>query len=239
MLPPSSEVVPRYVMSFFVALFIYLAFVSIKSLWKARGHSDFFKWLTIGLVAWIGLISGLASSGFYMNFDSIPPRLAFLVIPAFIFLLFLATSKRIVPLIEGLSLKGLTYIQTFRILMEWILWLLIEYKALAPIMTFTGKNYDILVGLSAPVVGYLYFQKAAISPQILKYWNYAGILILSVTVACGMLSAPTPLRMLYEDVSTAIIGTFPYALLPGFVVPFAMACHILAIRKINLDLAKR
>jgi hypothetical protein len=79
----------------------------------------------------------LSWGGFFTTFDTVPPRLGIILIPALTWLVFLATTTQIKPLLETMSLKSLTYVQTFRIFMELILWLLIAAKAMAPGMTFT------------------------------------------------------------------------------------------------------
>lgn len=219
----------------FAALVLFLVALCVKVLRNAsdKTQSQALKRAPMLLALWIAFLSGLANTNYFTEFQAIPPRLGLVVVPPLVFLLFLSFSPSIKPFLDTLNLKMMAYVQSFRIFMEAILWILVSSHALPKTMSFTGNNFDILIGLTAPIVGFYTFKGGYRRLGLLKLWNITGILILSVTVLSGLLSAPTPFRMIYEPISTAIIATFPYILLPGFIVPFALACHILSLRAVS------
>src|SRR5690349_5541546 len=143
--------IPFFVPVLFGLLTLGLAFASA---WIFRARE--YRAIQGGIFFWIALVSGASYFGFYEDFEARPPHLLYLIAPPLIFLFYLCISKKMKPLIDRTSLRYLTFIQSFRIVMEVILWLLVAYKAISPIMTFTGHNLDILVGLSAPLIGYVY-----------------------------------------------------------------------------------
>jgi hypothetical protein len=109
--------------------------------------------------------------------------------------------------------------------MEIILWLLYLQHRAPVIMTFEGRNVDILVGLTAIPVGYLCFVRKAWPARVALWWNLAGILILLNVVVHAQLSTPSPFRVFVTDPPLTFIAYWPYILLPGFLVPLAWLGH--------------
>jgi hypothetical protein len=121
------------------------------------------------------------------------------------------------------------YLQSFRILMELILWLLYLQHRVPAIMTFEGRNADILVGLTAIPLGYLCFVRKSWPARVALWWNVAGILILLNVVVHAQLSTPSPLQVFLTDPPVTFIAYWPYILLPGFLVPLAWLGHAASI----------
>jgi hypothetical protein len=181
------------------------------------------------ITAWVALLGFLSLNGVFADFRSLPPR----VLPALL-----------VPLLAGLVLlrspgarellahtppQWPIYLQSFRILMELILWLLYLQHRAPAIMTFEGRNVDILVGLTAIPVGYLCFVRRIWSPRLALWWNLAGILILANVVVHAQLSTPSLFRVFLTDPPVTFIAYWPYILLPGFLVPLAWLGHAASI----------
>jgi hypothetical protein len=121
--------------------------------------------------------------------------------------------------------ERLIYLQSFRILMEIILWALAVQGRAPKLMTFEGRNIDILVGLTAIPVGWMVVERRAWPAWVAAAWNVAGILILANVVIHAQLALPTPFRAFVTEPSTAFLATFPYIWLVGFLVPFAFWVH--------------
>ena len=68
-----------------------------------------------------------------------------------------------------------TFLQTVRLPIEIILFKLYLNKMIPQLMTFEGRNFDIVIGITAPIVGYLYLKKR-ISKIKLIAWNVIVIL---------------------------------------------------------------
>jgi len=184
------------------------------------------------LLAWLLLQAGVGLSGFYTVTDSLPPRLALLLGPPLLLILglFLTAAGR--RYLDSLRLEVLTLLHVVRIPVELVLFGLYLYHAIPQLMTFEGRNYDILAGLSAPVVYYFVFRKKQLGTTGLMVWNFLCLGLLLNIVINALLSAPTPLqRFAFEQPNVAILH-FPFVWLPGCVVPLVLLAHVAALRRL-------
>jgi hypothetical protein len=139
-------------------------------------------------------------------------------------MLLLLYSRQTRALLAATPLQWPMYLQSFRILTEIILWLLFVQHRAPEIMTFEGRNVDILVGLSAIPVAYFCFVRKAWPRPVALWWNVIGSLILLNVVVQAQLSTPT-FRVFQTDPPVTFIGDWPYIWLPGFLVPLAWLLH--------------
>lgn len=97
-------------------------------------------------------------------------------------------------------------------------------------MTFAGQNFDILAGLTAPLVWYFYDK---LPVRLRQAWHIAGILLLTNIVVTALLSAPLPFQQLaFEQPNVGILQA-PYNLLPAVVVPLVYAAHFIGLRTLR------
>ena len=185
------------------------------------------------MIAWLSALSILAKKGFFAQFDAIPPHLALALVPNVLFLIFLSARKTLPQKLIAISLVPLIAFQTFRVAMEFILFRLVEAHEIPSVLTLSGGNYDIFVGVTAPLmalVARFYGKKSA---GALMTWNVFGFLVLTNTLVHGVLSAPTRFQVFFTNPSTTLIAAYPWIWLPGFVVPVALAGHILSFRQVS------
>jgi len=187
----------------------------------------------MALVGWLALTGMLAERGFFDDFQSIPPRLVLALGPPLLTLLALTFSRRIAPLLAALPPAWPVAAQTFRIPVEIVLWRLAVAGVIPELLSFTGRNVDILVGLTAPVVAYACFVRRAWPARVAVWWNWAGIVILLNVVVHAQLSAPTPWRLFETDPPTTFIADWPYVWLPDFLVPLAWLLHAVSLRQLR------
>lgn len=187
----------------------------------------------MALVGWLALTGLLAERGFFDDFQSIPPRLVLALGPPLLTLLALTFSRRIAPLLAALPPAWPVAAQTFRIPVEIVLWRLAVAGVIPELLSFTGRNVDILVGLTAPVVAYACFVRRAWPARVAVWWNWAGIVILLNVVVHAQLSAPTPWRIFETDPPTTFIADWPYIWLPDFLVPLAWLLHAVSLRQLR------
>jgi len=187
----------------------------------------------MALVGWLALTGMLAERGFFDDFQSIPPRLVLALGPPLLTLLALTFSRRIAPLLAALPPAWPVAAQTFRIPVEIVLWRLAVAGVIPELLSFTGRNVDILVGLTAPVVAYACFVRRAWPARVAVWWNWAGIVILLNVVVHAQLSAPTPWRIFETDPPTTFIADWPYIWLPDFLVPVAWLLHAVSLRQLR------
>jgi hypothetical protein len=131
-----------------------------------------------------------------------------------------------------MDIKTLTLLHTVRIPVELVLYWLYVQKDVPQLMTFEGRNFDILSGITAPVVYYLGFVKPRIGRKWLIVWNVACLLLLINIVAHAVLAAPTPLQQIALDQPNVAIAYFPFVLLPSFIVPMVLLAHVASLRQL-------
>lgn len=134
---------------------------------------------------------------------------------------------------DGLSLQHLTLINLVRIPVELVLYLLFLNKTIPELMTFEGRNFDILAGLTALPIMYLAFQKGQlVKPRLLLTWHILCLLLLFNIVITAILSVPSPFQKLgFEQPNIAILY-FPFSWLPTFIVPAVLFGHLVSIRQL-------
>lgn len=191
------------------------------------------KPIGLAILAIIILQSVLAGSGFYLNLDSKPPRMMFLVGPSIALILVLLFHPKGRLMTAEFSLKYLTILHMVRIPVEVVLYYLFVYKAVPELMTFEGRNFDILSGLSAPIIYYLYFIKKNISKKVLLFWNLACLALLLNIVVNAILSIPSPIQQFgFNQPNLAVLHS-PFNLLPSVIVPLVLLSHLVTIKQLS------
>ena len=187
------------------------------------------------LIAWLGIQGSFGLLGFYLNTEAMPPRILFLVLPALIFISILFLTQKGKQFIDSLDLKTLTMLHLVRIPVEFcLLWLFLA-GTIPELMTFEGRNFDILAGITAPIVYYLYFVRKTLSKKALVAWNIVSLLLLLNIVVNALLSTPLPIQQFAFDQPNVGILYFPFVWLPSFIVPIVLFSHFVALRKLSRD----
>lgn len=187
--------------------------------------------VTVCCVGWVAVASGLALSG-VLSFSPMPPSMGIVLIVPLVVLL--PVVLRVVPksVLAATPAHWLVAVQSFRIGVEVLLWGLHTLDLIPVQMSFEGRNWDILVGLTAPVVAYFCFIKQSWSPRIAIAWNIVGLALLLNIVAIAVLSMPLPFRVFMNEPANTIVAQFPFVLLPAVLVPMAYTMHILSLRQL-------
>ncbi|MBL8020869.1 MAG: hypothetical protein JNM27_14460 [Leptospirales bacterium] len=183
--------------------------------------------LVTGLLAYLGALA---------NFDSTPPRGALFFPVCIAGIVLLCRSDAFAKLLARIPMQTILEMQTFRFLAELLIFWLILEGAMPETMSFTGRNFDILVPLTAPLISFFLFRRPIVSQPVARLigvvWNLAGMGILSVTVFTGIFSLPMPGRLFFDGISTAIIFSFPFHILPTYWVPLAFSLHVFSLLKL-------
>lgn len=174
----------------------------------------------------------LARGGFYQATGGLPPRVMLTgVFPALLtILLFFLFARQ--SLIDHLPLKILTLLHVVRIPVELVLLWLFREKLVPVQMTFEGWNFDILIGLSAPVVVWLGFRGKKINRPLLIGWHLIGLGFLLNIVTIAVLSFPFPLQQFAFNQPNRAIIYFPFIWLPTIVVPIVLFSHLVCLRQL-------
>lgn len=215
--------------------FILITIATVWQFYRASNHSN--KFLLLVFI-WMTVQFLLGSTNFYDNETTIPPRFTLLIIPAFILtaLLFVTEGGR--KFIDSLSIQQLTLLHTIRVPVEIALYYLFIAKAIPQVMTFEGRNFDIVVGLTAPFIFYFGFNNNKISRRLLIVWNIISLGLLVNIVVIALLSAKTPLQQLAFDQPNIAIAHFPFNWLPSVIVPLVLFAHLASLRQLLLSTKK-
>ncbi|MEM6396206.1 MAG: hypothetical protein AAF741_07640 [Bacteroidota bacterium] len=216
--------------------FIVLTLITLLAAYWLIGRS---RLLLVCGVVWLVLQAVLASSGFYAEFDLLPPRLVFPVASVFLVCSAIGFSRAGRQIRDRVSLEKLHYLHAVRILVELVfLHGLFEMGLVAKTITYQGTNFDIYAGLTGPLVGILVFRYKLLPRSVALIWNILACTVLISVFVQATLSAPFPIQRLGFDQSTTAIFYFPFIWLPTFVAPVMILVHFISIRKI-MDMPKR
>ncbi len=213
---------------FFGLLLRHLRTALAQSGWAVEKQKSIQFRTTLVMVIWAVVVSVMSMSGFAQRFDLFPLNLApWLLIPL-VGILFITFSSGMKHLLTFIPLKVLTHLQVFRVFVEILLWMLFLQNLLPVQMTFEGRNFDILAGITAPVVAYLFSENR----KVLIAWNLISLGLLINIVTIALLSTPSPIRVFFNEPSNTIVTLFPFVFLPTFLVPLAYGLHFLSLRKL-------
>ncbi len=188
---------------------------------------------TIGfvLLSWffVALILGL--QGF---FEATPggqfQNMLFTFIPLALGLGLFFYSKTLKQIIDATPMHWLVSIQIYRALGVFFL-ILYSMQLLPAEFAIPAGIGDILIGITAPLVGYLYFIRKAIAQNLVILWSILGIADLVIAVTLGFLTSPGLLNLLSVEAPNVLVSVYPLVLIPAFGVPLSILLHVFALRK--------
>ncbi|MCU0440333.1 MAG: hypothetical protein MUC49_20780 [Raineya sp.] len=225
MLPVSNSIYTTFFIATFASIIFF--FISIQGDLKARNFILF-------VIFWLGIQAFLTLQGlYYTNTNAIPPKIfLFGIFPTIIIITYLFLSKKGKSFIDNLSLEFLTRLHIVRIPVEIALYQLYIEQKIPQLMTFEGRNFDIIAGVTAPLMAYLVFRKKVLPNKILLVWNVICLGLLINIVINAILSAPSPFQQFAFEQPNIAILYFPISWLPTFIVPIVLFSHLVAIRNL-------
>ena len=117
------EPIPDHVTLIFVLLSATtFGFITYAAYHAFEGKRNPLALFSSGVLAWLLLTGVLAFKGFYLDFDSRPPRLFLFVIPMVLLIIFLLVNRRTRAGLMRMPISSLTYIHIVRIPVELCLW---------------------------------------------------------------------------------------------------------------------
>lgn len=205
---------------FIPVLFVLTAALTLGFFYKA---SHQYKKSLLIIAAWLFIQAGLSLTGFYLKTDGTPPRFALLLFPPLVTIILVFATNTGRKFLDGLDSRTLLLLHIIRLPVELALYSLYIHQAVPVAMTFEGGNWDILSGISAPLIWYAY-QKQWLNKWGLLAWNLIclGLLVNVVTAALtqGLHYPGFALRY------------FPFSWLPALLVPLVLFSHLALIRKL-------
>ncbi|WP_420575233.1 hypothetical protein [Ekhidna sp.] len=181
------------------------------------------------IIGWFIYVFTLSNSGWLEDFN-FPPRVPLLiVVPAILGIIVYTSQKWVKEAIAKTPDHQTIYIQSFRILVELLIYGAFLIGIFPKKATFEGLNYDILVGITALIVGVL-VQKGIFKSKAILIWNILSLAILGLTVYSFISS------YYFSDMMSGNYGfvRMPYIFLAAFLLPMAIFYHVTSIRQQSL-----
>ncbi len=229
------EHLPTYVSLIFIAT----TFLTIGFLFYAvrqSGPQTLAAKLIVGLISfWIFFTASASLSGFYVNPESMPPRIfLFGAFPAIvviiIYFVFFKSS-----FIERLPLKTLTLTSIVRIPVEFVIYWLYQNGQMPQVMTFTGRNFDIISGFAAVLIYFFAFRNNRTNRKLLIVWNVCGLALLANIVITAVLAVPSPIQQIAFETPNRAVLYFPFVWLPSIIVPIVLFSHLASLWKLVMS----
>ena len=155
------------------------------------------------------------------------------MIPALVVIVLLLATRKGRSFTDELDLKKITLLHVVRIPVEIILFLLASRKVIPELMTFAGRNFDILSGITAPIIYFICFRNSHLSNRkLLLAWNFICLALLLNIIINAVLSLPYSSQLFAFDQPNMAVLYFPFAWLPSFIVVVVLYCHLAAIRQL-------
>lgn len=214
---------------FIPTVFIISIALALIIIIKAFGAGKKFIFILCG---WLLIQAILSIFGFYHINGVKMARFLLLIMPPLVFVILALTTDAGRRLTGQPDLKWLALLHIIRIPVEIVLFWLFLNHAVPRIMTFEGRNLDILAGISAPFIYYFGFVKNQLSNKVILVWNFICIVLLLNIVVIAVLSMPFPIQQFGFNQPDIALFYFPFVLLPGCLVPMVIFAHVFSIRQL-------
>ena len=183
------------------------------------------------LLVYLAIPAALSRAGVLDRYDPLPA-------PALLLLLGLTLLTAVTvfsPLgrrLASLPLAAIVAFQSFRVGVEW--WLhRMHLEGLVPEqMTFSGRNFDIISGLTGLLLGGWMLSGKPAGRGLVLAWNVLGLALLANIVVVAALSTPVPFRRFLGGPPNLLPSEFPWIWLPSFLVQVAFGSHLLVFRQL-------
>lgn len=180
---------------------------------------------------WVVVVSAAALSGAFNPAQRPPVFFVLMLLSVLAIGIMLARSETGVRLARSLPLAVLVAFQAFRFPLE-----LAMHRAysegLMPIqMSYSGRNFDILTGITALVLG-IALAVSRVPHWVVRLWNVLGLVLLANIVGVAILSTPV-FALFGPDRLNVFVMRMPYVLLPAVMVLAAWAGHLIVFRALR------
>jgi len=183
----------------------------------------------ISMLAWLAVTLFITRTSMFRHIGTSQLQPVLLMLPPLAVIVALMASPRFNKLIEPVDNFWFIYLQAYRILREFILLLLFRYSVIPSAMTMEGKNFDVLIGITAPFVAYYWFKSKKWYRPLTLVWNLVGLFFILNTLYSLFYQMPGANDM---DVQNDLLFSFPFIWMPSFLAPFGIFLHLLSIRKV-------
>jgi hypothetical protein len=185
--------------------------------------------LAAGLIVWLGATAALAQSGVLADWSALPPRWPLLPLTALVTFVLLSRTPTFRRVLAEVPPWQPVVLQTFRVGVE-LAFSRLHAEGIAPIqITFEGRNFDALVGLTAPVVA-AGIAAGWVGPRLTIAWNLFGLAMLVNAIGTVATSTPGPLHLDWPGEPFTAVAAWPVVWIPALLAPAAIFLHVVSIR---------
>jgi hypothetical protein len=201
-----------------------------RTSWDKDRQRKFINNLVISLIGWGVFVSLWSYSGKMSDFSIFPFNFMPVIVVPLIASIAFSFSKPVGEILKNIAPEKIPILQSFRFFVELLLWALLIGNVIPIQMTFEGRNFDIIAGITGPIIGFLISRNKVSKPVIIG-WNILCLILLANIVTVAILSTPAPIRVFMNEPANTVVATFPSSWLPGFLVPLAFTLSFLSIKQ--------
>ena len=181
--------------------------------------------------AYLAIPGHLARTRALEAWDATPPPPLLLVLGLTALTVLIVFSVLGARLADGIPLAALVVLQSFRIPVEWVLHRLALEGAAPVAMSWSGRNFDIVSGVTGLLLGLTLLRGARASRGVVLGWNILGLALLANIVVVAVLATPVFHR--FGAPTNVLPSEFPWIWLPSFLVQVALGSHLLVFRRLR------
>lgn len=185
------------------------------------------------LLIYLAVPAVLAGSGALERYSPLPAPALLVLLALTITTAVLVSSSIGAKVALALPVAAVVLLQAFRIGVEFLLHRLYLEGTVPVEMTWSGRNFDIISGLTGLGLG-LWLMSGRSTPRpVILAWNLMGLGLLLNIVIVAILATPVPFRQFTDGPPNLLPSTFPFIWLPSFLVQLALASHLLIFRQLR------
>ena len=210
---------------------------SLESISERRKARKAWNWILGSFAAFLLVISLLSIRGFF-SVASLPPRFLIILLPNAVFGVYLLSFRvsGAFSFLKYFPAALLVGVQFYRFVLEFLVWEFHQQKLVPLEITYGGRSFDFLIGISSLVAAFLLYKKVRHAKKIGVLFNVFGMASMVNIIFIVATSFPSPFR-LFE---TNYLPTFfPGILIPGFIAPFAIYMHLLSLKQLIYRLQQK
>jgi hypothetical protein len=217
----------------FGMLLLTLAVAWRASVTMSGGNLPTRKWLTLVLALVMAISAVAASFGQFSRMDFMPSSFQIFTATVLCATVVFGLSPLGRRLADQSILGELVLLQAFRLPLEVLMYRAALQGIMPQSFSFVGKNFDILTGSLALLLGIALVNRHYVPRWALHVWNLWGIACLIVIGVLAVTLSPNQ-TTIGRDASQVLswVLFFPYSWLPHILVPIAILGHLLISLKL-------
>jgi hypothetical protein len=187
--------------------------------------------MAFGCGAWMAINWAIAARGTFREWNRLPPSLAILVVLILVISARLASGGAGRRLAAHVPLWILVAVQGFRLPLELAMHRMFERGIMPEQMSYSGRNFDIVTGISALIVAALVATGRG-GRILVALWNVLGLVLLFNIIVVAVISTPI-VAAFGQDRLNIWITYPPFIWLPSVMVLAALTGHLIVFRALG------